>query len=331
MPPFTKCPGGNEEKSNNSTSLLLELYPLYIRDTLQLDRMELDVLFPICPPTDELNGVKAPGRHSCGFRNDGSFVNLERQLPRLDSLVPKRWLFSHFADGVLSGIIDCDLISEFANHMAPHMKQMRKWRDEALGDPDLENPDYIPPDDDEAMTPKPKVDPIKKRYAGALRQLFQFGETGMIQTPYAGKISNVHLGAMFAHYQHAGVIRKVVFDSKKLEKVCQNTNNEDLHVGAEQLMDLVTANYNQEKLQKKKQKRALPSSGTPEMPLTSIGKKRRMVGRVLDVDMLVETSEEELSEEQEEETENSSSSDDDDESSVGEDTGTGNGRGIGSK
>ena len=97
------------------------------------------------------------------------------------------------------------------------------------------------------------------------------------------------------------------------------------------LMDLVTANYNQEKLQKKKQKRALPSSGTPEMPLTSIGKKRRMVGRVIDVDMLVEASEEELSEEQEEETENSSSSDDDDESSVGEDTGTGNGRGIGSK
>jgi hypothetical protein len=313
VPPFTKCPG-NEEKSNNSTSLLLELYPLYIKSILCLDSMQLDVLKDVCPPSSELNGVKLQGKHSRGFKNDGSFFNLEQKLPRLDSLVPKRWLFSYFFTGVLSGGIDCDEIAEFQKHMAPHMKVMRKMHTEAVEDPTfLPKPNYTPPPlSDEPTTPKPKIDVLKKRYAVALKELFKFGAAGEIEAPFAGVIANVHLGAMFCHYQSLGVIKRVIFDNKKLEEVCQNDDS-DPFAGHEKLMEMVEKEYTHEKSEKKK--RGLTASGTSEKSVLN-KKRRRLMGRSIDADL--EEAENEAEDGDEEESEDESSTSSNSEENAGE-------------
>ena len=114
------------ELHNHSMTVLLELYPHWLSESLDLDEPIVSALMTMLPPKECLNkgsivkGPKKDMREFAMMRNDGQFEGAASPVNGIDSFVMESWGFGYFVRGVIEGDIDVDMIPAFRMHMRDH-------------------------------------------------------------------------------------------------------------------------------------------------------------------------------------------------------------------
>jgi hypothetical protein len=101
-------------------SVLLELYPSWLAENLDLKKCNIIALQDMCPPPEDLNKsnlVNSKKKAIPLMRNEGRFDNTAGIVERIDHFVLDSWGFGHFVRGVIEGDINLDTNPKFREHM----------------------------------------------------------------------------------------------------------------------------------------------------------------------------------------------------------------------
>ena len=224
------------ELHNNSMTALLELYPHWLIQEMDLSTPNITLLLMMCPSQDNLNKANLATRKPDFpmMRNEGQFENVESEVNCIDAFVPETIRFGYFVEGVMKGDINVDKIPAFRQHMmADWEESVGSWAEKAEEYKQIEEfANYKLPDifaeekaleiADAASKPKKSkgsVDPLDKdchKFSKLMKDVFLMKGTEGIEQKFAEEnITEDDLKEAVVDCFENELVEKVVLNSKK--------------------------------------------------------------------------------------------------------------------